>query len=307
MSGETAKFCGGCCLLTFVVSVILFALSFSTLDVHQVGIKYNNNLMTIDEENVYNNGRHFLGLGLNFIEFPTNMVEISFTGADSVRAWSHEGQNLGIEMNFYYRIERDQIIQLYRRYGEDYHQRYKVIALSVIKKVTTLYEATEFFLERQQITAHIKLALQQRFSIEFATVELFNLRQINVPDMFESKIIDKVVKAQEYQTALNIAKTAVLRAEVDVIRREGTAAVNLKLARARAESQRDIEFAKARAIAQLATAESESYAKLASELGLSPAQSTKYRYAQTLTAVEEGVTGRSTNFILGFDGTVSIG
>ena len=60
---------------------------------------------------------------------------------------------------------------------------------------------------------------------------------------------------------------SVLRAEVDVIRQEGTAAVNLKLARARAESQRDIEFAKARAIAQLAAAESESYAKLASELG----------------------------------------
>ena len=85
--------------------------------------------------------------------------------------------------------------------------------------------------------------------------------------MFDQKIIDKVVKAQEYQTALNIAKTSVLRAEVEVIRREGDAAVELKLATARAESERDIAKAKADAILVLAQQEGKSYARLASELG----------------------------------------
>ena len=57
-------------------------------------------------------------------------------------------------------------------------------------------------------TTDIMKALKARFAGEFCTIEHFNLRKIAVPNKFDQKIIDKVVKAQEYQTALNIAKTA---------------------------------------------------------------------------------------------------
>lgn len=51
----------------------MFSVSFDTLQPWEVGLKYNNNLKTLQSSRVYNNGRYFLGLGLSFEKFPITL------------------------------------------------------------------------------------------------------------------------------------------------------------------------------------------------------------------------------------------
>jgi hypothetical protein len=74
----------------FIISIILFSVSFGTLSPvssgrvallcsharitqTEVGVRYNNNLVSI-QERVYNNGRYFLGLGIWFVKVGALLV-----------------------------------------------------------------------------------------------------------------------------------------------------------------------------------------------------------------------------------------
>lgn len=73
-----------------------------------MGIRYNANLLTIEEDKVYSNGRYFLGLGstdflniafaliffkgVSFIKYPTTLVAAEFAGSQQLSAWSAEGK-----------------------------------------------------------------------------------------------------------------------------------------------------------------------------------------------------------------------
>lgn len=296
-AGKTGLGC--CCCLIFILSIILFAVSFDTLEPTQIGIKYNNNFLTIDEEHgAYNNGRYFLGLGLSFVKFPSHLIEADFTGRSTLRAWSREGQLINIELGFYYRLDRDKIVDIYQRYNQDYHTRMTQIAIRAIKEVTIQYEAQDYFLLRKIIGDHMSRALFKRMREEDMIVELFALRAIDIPDMFERKVVSKVVKLQEQKTANNKKTVAVLKADIEVARGTGRALVNTYIAKANAEKYKTIELAKATGNQLILDQQASSYAALMTELGLGAQDLLKFRFAQLMGTVQ--TTDRKVSVSLGF-------
>jgi len=290
-----------------LVGVILFSVSFDTLAPTQVGLVYNSNLVEVSRGRVYNNGRYFLGVGLSFIKFPMDMRLVEFTAAkgNAVAAWSKEGQALSIEFSFYYRLERDKIVDLYARYGKDYADRYEQIALAVIKGSSVQYTADQFFSDRLLINTNVTDRLRLRLREEFATVELVNMRQITVPARFDAKILDKVVTVQQQLTAENEKNISIGRAEIDVIRGEGAAQVNLTLSRANADRSLLVAQAEANGLAALRLQESMSYQMLQAALGMNATELLQYRWAQLANRLEssnqDDQSKQTLQYVVGFD------
>ena len=62
-----------CCVVSVLITIIVIvAISFKSLDDNEVGIHYNPNAVSIDEETLYERGTTFLGPGHRFIIFKKN-------------------------------------------------------------------------------------------------------------------------------------------------------------------------------------------------------------------------------------------
>jgi len=283
----------------FLLSVILFAVSFDTLEPHSVAIKYNNNLKVIDEKRVYNNGRYFLGLGLSFIEFPIVCQVIEFRGLTALRMWSLEGQLVTVDLSLMYRLERKDIVSLYKRYALDYHQRLIQICIRTAKKVSIQYTAEEFFQIRRVIGEHMRAEMRRRLATEYVSLELFNLREIAIPNTFEQKVIAKQIEQQKVKTKEFMKETAIRRAATTVLFGITDAQVSLLRANATAERNVRVEKAKSVALQQIAEQEAISYSDLQSALGLSALDLLKYRYAQLMAGLEDPAKARNLKYIIG--------
>jgi len=306
---EDAIKAGACCLcILFITGIILFSVSFGTLDPTQVGIRYNNNLKEIEESKVYNNGRYFLGLGVWFIDFQISLQQMQYSASiygehAALRAWSAEGQLITIDLSFYFRLDRDQIINLYKRYEDQYYPRYSQISVRTLKAVTIQYTTVDFFTLRAAIGVHMKRDLRARLKQEFCTVEIFNLRAINIPTDFENKIISKVVQTQQQKTAENQKITAVLRAQIAVIEGNGYAIVNYTIAKASADALRTIEYARSDGLTRLRAQEAISYNNLQNVLGLNGTELLQYRWAEIAGKLDDTLTtlpNRTLSFLVGF-------
>jgi len=309
---DHAKIAGGCSICTlFITSVILFAVSFGTLEPTECGIRYNNNLVTIDESRVYNNGRYFLGLGISFIKFPMDLQHITYIGNTSTAedgalwAWSKEGQLLNFDIDFWYRLDRQYILNIYHRYGTDWGTVLNKIAVDAIKQIVVLYTAEDFFNKRNQIGVDMKNAVRARYTQEHVLLDILNLRRVGIPDRFEVKIVDKVIQGQLSQTALNIAATNDLRASIAVLRGQGNATVITTLAQATAKATQLIESAKSIGLSRLRQQEAASYQRLQEALGMNGTELLQYRWSQIMGNLEQDLTAkRALKFMVGFQNSL---
>lgn len=71
-----------CCLCTsvilgilsaLVIIIVLIATSFGKLESYEVGLEYNPNSVSINDQMLYTEGTHFLGPGHYFIKFIRQM------------------------------------------------------------------------------------------------------------------------------------------------------------------------------------------------------------------------------------------
>lgn len=294
-----------CCVCVFFITgVILFSVSFDTLEPTEIGLRYNNNFKTLERDRVYNGGRYFLGLGQKFIKFPAHFVLINFSGTGEngqIHAWSKEGQAVLLDVSFMYRIQRDKAASIYDKYRTGYDDIIRKIAVETIKQVSIEFTTEQFFLVRRLIGREMKNALWQRLRLESLDIELFNLRGIDLPDKFEQKIVDKVVQAQEYNTALNVKAAQIRRAEVSVIQGNAQTNVTLNLAVANATSYRLIEAARSSRFEKLRKQEATSFQTLKTSLNLTDNNLLQYRYSQLARDLSDVRTASKLQFIIGFN------
>lgn len=59
-----------------ITIIVIVAISFKGLDDNEIGIHYNPNAVSINEEKLYERGTHFLGPGHRFIIFKRNQRTI---------------------------------------------------------------------------------------------------------------------------------------------------------------------------------------------------------------------------------------
>lgn len=249
---------------------------------------------------MYNNGRYFLGIGQKFISYPVNSIHVDFTDTNKITSWSKEGQLITLDIAFYYRLQRDKVYDIYMRYDQEYDSRIRQIAMESIKMSTINYECEDFFTYRTEIGNSMFQNLRAVLLQEWTDVVLFSLRAVDIPAAFEEKVVNKVVKQQEYYTALRKQETEVLRAEITVLRGEGNAKEETIQQQARADAALTTAAAEAKGRMMVTQQEADSYDQLKEAFSLDNDQLMNYRWAQVTGALEEVC--EDVQFMMGFSG-----
>jgi len=252
-------------IFVVIPSIILFSVSFASLQATQVGLDYNHNTKHVDTK-VYENGLYMLGLGHSFIKFPTTLQTLDFEGRSVITCFTLDGLPVVLSLSFQYKLSPTSAYDLYMTYGEDFETVYRNIALHRISEVSTLFTAYQFFNEPTAIGSEILRSLQDSFTDLYGSVEYFQLKSVGLPEVFEDAIQDTIVAEQQIQKAGYMLETAVVQASTMV--QNATYIANITLINAAAQATNFIQTQQATALAtaNLIDIEAISYAAVAADL-----------------------------------------
>lgn len=133
--------------LPFIVLglIILFAVSWDVVEPTEFGLKYNSVTGTVDTRNPYSGGRYIIGPGRRFLKFPASAAKIEFSdqeGADlgpihcrtgrDLSDPDSGGQPISISLAIQYRLPKDQLGAMYRKFAMDWHYRHMQFAQQVV-------------------------------------------------------------------------------------------------------------------------------------------------------------------------------
>eukprot|EP00747_Dinoflagellata_sp_TGD_P107179 gnl/TRDRNA2_/TRDRNA2_170050_c4_seq1.p1 gnl/TRDRNA2_/TRDRNA2_170050_c4~~gnl/TRDRNA2_/TRDRNA2_170050_c4_seq1.p1 ORF type:complete len:299 (+),score=75.46 gnl/TRDRNA2_/TRDRNA2_170050_c4_seq1:63-959(+) len=196
--------CGVCVLAL----IILFFLSFDTLEYQEMGLNYSWISETV-EDKPYTSGRYYLGLGNHFIKFPSMVKSVYFiddatgeTQGPALQSRTKDGLNVRLEVSFQYRLSFDKLYDLYNTLSDNYEQTLVRIAIEQLSTGATMHNAYNFFNNRTSISQEMHKMLDEHFKAHaFSEVPFFQLRTVHLPEPFESAIKETQVKQQDIQIA----------------------------------------------------------------------------------------------------------
>jgi len=217
--------------------IILFLCSWASLEYTELGLNYSVITKTVQNEG-YQAGRYFLGIGHEFIRFPSTVQTIQYADssgseAGMLRSRTLDGLEVELEVSFQYLVTSNHVYELYMTYNVGYHDIFVRMATDVLTTAATMYTATDFFQNRELIGQQMGKQLTDHFHDHaFVDVPFFQLRTVNLPHPFEESIQETEVRKQEISTANATQQstcveyqTKVIQAQkqVEVLEQEGQA------------------------------------------------------------------------------------
>ncbi|KAA0164462.1 hypothetical protein FNF31_02386 [Cafeteria roenbergensis] len=290
-----AILCGGASCCCLIISISLISASFGIVETSEYGLRYDVPSMRIAPE-VYENGRHFPGLGSYFVKYPRKLTYMEFSSsADGgsnngpVTVWSKDGQEIVLEAGFYIRLRKADILEIYYAYQDQVMSVIEDVAANAMRDVATGFTTLQFFTNRSSIDERMSQELGRRISACcYADVEVFNMLGIDVPSSFRVAV-ENVVISQQERTTLEILRDAiVLRQSIRVVdaqadktilvaKSDAQATGLITRSQAQADVQVLVEKARAQSLFNLSTA-----LGFANGSGTNMSQLLSYMYADVI-------------------------
>lgn len=268
-----------CCLFWVVLTVFLISFSFSIVEADEYGVVFSKFKQQLQNE-TKTSGRYFLGIGKTFKIFPRRYILVEFAEedeaiADPLSCFTYEGLGVYIDLSYYFRLEKDQIHEMYLAFGDYWYANIVRKSYASIKEVCPNYETTEFFSLRQEIAENLKEYIQEQFEEAFlgaVVIESLQLRGITFDDPLEEAITDKLIEKINLRVYEIRYEATQIEKEKELI--ENWAENNITLIDAEAEvlAIGQTEYAKADALNLILNQIATSYDSLNSIIGLSPDQ-----------------------------------
>lgn len=195
-------------LVTVITSIVIFFISFDTLEYQEMGLNYSWISETVESKS-YPSGRYYLGLGNHFIKFPAMVKSVFFlddmspnTQGPALQSRTRDGLNVRLEVSFQYRLVFNDLYKLYTTLGVQYERTLVRMAIEQLTTAATTHNAHNFFNNRTVIGEEMHSLLEAHFKRHaYAEVPFFQLRTVHLPTNFEEAIQETQVKQQEIQIA----------------------------------------------------------------------------------------------------------
>jgi regulator of protease activity HflC (stomatin/prohibitin superfamily) len=238
------------CVIVGVVVFLLFIillLSIDSLEPLEVGITYNKITKSIGTE-TYESGRYLIGPFKSFLVYPSNLVTIEFSdsrGATSEPLQTRTGEGLGLSLyiSFQYQINKKDIPKLYNLANVNYHGTYVRISRDVILKIAGMYNATNYWTDRQKIGEHMKIALDLELQKAYARCISLQVLRIDLPTSYEDSIVATQVEVQKTNMRKFEQLAELIRQNISVIVSEAEQKIRVTNATGNAEAFRIKQFA----------------------------------------------------------------
>lgn len=240
----------------------------------QMALDFDQIMLKIDEEKLWQNGRHFIGLGHEFIRFPREQQEIRFPDGgsyNSLTARTKDGLRIEMDISFQFTLltQVDMIVELFYTWGMAYNDAYSTIARSVLRDVAAEWYAYDFFANRTNVERQMFNDLSPALFDVAATLETLQLMDVRFPVQFDNMLQETEAVRQGIKRALFEQEDAGVQAlaRVQRVAEEANVITNQKETVAQ-QNFNEIEKQRLTLIAQL-SAEREAFISLEDETGMS--------------------------------------
>lgn len=214
----------------------------------------------------YENGRYWVWPWNKFIKFPRTLQTIAFSNRSSqagpLQTRTAEGLGLTLYVSFQYKLDPDNLENLYMINMMTYESTFIKIARNVILSTAGQFPATDYWERRQAIVDSFSYELNKTLNQAFASVTYLQLLEITLPEAYEQSIINTQVEIQK-KTMMEYEQQATrIRSNISVL----TSAINAQIiginAAASGEAWNMTQKAQASAYTRTIGAEMEAYYKL---------------------------------------------
>jgi len=278
MSGALAV--GALCAV--VVPLALLLLSLGAVEQNEYGLVYNWITKTITNR-VYHGGTHFIGFWNSFVVFPATVQTVEFSDrvgmrtAEALHTRTKEGLGLHLSISFQYKLNPDQIPQLYTLTNVQYEGLFTRIARDQLLEAASEYEGPQYWLERHEIGDHMRRLVDHELKESFASLWGLQLLIIDLPDRYENSITITQVQQQIIQTRRNQQLAASIRADTEVMKSKVQRDIDVVRAGAGANYTKVTKMAEAEAAERKISAEAGVIGYVRRKLHLSAVDTVKYQ------------------------------
>jgi len=288
-----------CCgLSSFFIFIVLFAMSWATLEPTEFGLVQNGFTGAVDLRpgSVYTGGRYFVWLRHYFLVFPRNLRSLEFdfdgrrppiparTGPDPDDRESG-GQPVTLSVAFQYQLRQDKVPVVYQKYGMNWESSYMRFAQQAITNVAQQFTPKEFWNSRMEVERAMHREVNATiYANGHAQVANLQLLKVDFKANYEQTITNIQLQEQLKVTknyALDV--TRVLK-EVDILQSQTEAEIALISASAEREASVLVNQAKADALQLEQGTKAFWYKKLKEKLGWSNSQFLQYVKIKSLSA-----------------------
>jgi len=185
MSEDSKKLGGCCCCIAFITAIVLVAVSFKTIDVNDVCLKYDTFTRVVAAEPTKEQGTVFSGIDKDFLCFPRTVQKLSFT---PLKTRTKEGLLVGIDVSVEYKLLPSGLKDLFDLVTLRHVELYNNIAQSVLRNAASKYEAASILKSSGPISSTMRDMLETKFNKFYASIVAVQVRQITLPYDVQSKL-----------------------------------------------------------------------------------------------------------------------
>jgi len=282
------------------IGMCLFIASFAIVDPTYMGISRNKMTSKIEADKVYFEGRHFLGVGNEFILYPMAWQLVEYTDDATVGKASYickidtpldastsEGLPMSLELSLYFSIPPPQLINFYKTYGIKYQESIANECKKVLKDTMTKFKYEEVFKGRLMISEAMTTALNRSLIRRRCVLEKLLLRAINFSASLENSIENSVIADQAKTANEYKNKIAMIKAEIESMRKDYDYKINIITSEAKKTATMLIEDAKAYATSVAANSTATAWTGYQEATGLDTERLLRVQWARTLGATTE--------------------
>lgn len=201
--------CKRCCLLSmcigFVALLVYIAVAIEGVEPTEFAIIRNNINQSVDGDEVYGQGLHWVGLFYSLIHYPAIHKNIEFSDdwmaqQQALKTRTKEGLELHLHCAFQYQLKKTELPALYRMTQTDFEPFLIRLARNAVLRVAGDYEAPQYWKDREAIGQNMRQALIDDLQKAHTEVTGFMLLKIDLPDVYEDAIVQTEVTNQEIVT-----------------------------------------------------------------------------------------------------------
>jgi len=194
---------GGCAL---IVIIILISVSFSKIEMTEVGLLYSHASRRIDREKLYTAGRYYVGVGGEFITFPITQQEMHLPIFESR---TRDGLLVSLDVSLNYKVDKDfeKILAIFDHFGHHYDGFLSRLAMNIIRDASAKFSAYEYSMNRSVVNTEMDREITDDMSALGFTLDSVQLLNVEFPAAFSQSLQDTRM-AQQAVTQAEMNKTA---------------------------------------------------------------------------------------------------
>jgi len=201
---------------------------------------------TVDTDTVYENGRYYILPHQEKVVFPRNyqVFNISLSVSDK------EEKGFSMEVAVYYKLDKNELAQLYNEFGFNYETQINSIIESNIKNIAPTFTLNEYLNNRSNITRIITNKLKEELETVYIILEdnkVF-IQKITFEEATINRFLEIAVQGQNNEKRIYEQDADLIRADTTRLSEEVKSEITIIRRFADAQAKQGINTAQAQAL-----------------------------------------------------------